>query len=220
MKKVVLAGFLLLFSSPLWSQTATTARISTGFAANEFTASLDGGRMHQLGKKQRLLLGYGLRYTHFRGSNVNYITAPAALTTKDKLDTLVLGSSSVNSFNAYVQLGYQFLPKWVITFDIDVIGASFGAERSGVFSSTEDASFNGLQKGSPTALNVLLVGDNDRGSLNSNFSLRYNVNENWQVQSGMTYLFTEFTTTQNLTDANDRFRRKSTFFMLGLQYRF
>lgn len=220
MKKFVLAAIMVILSTSLWSQTATHVRLATGMAANEWSGSIDGGRMHLLGKKQRLLLGYGLRYTHFRGSNVNYITAPAALTTQDKFDTLSLVSSSVNSLNAYVQLGYQFLPKWAITFDIDVIGASFGAERNGPFVSSEDAQFNGLQRASPTALNVLLVGDNDRGSLNSNFSLRYTVNENWQIQSGMTYLFTEFTTNQNLTDSNSRFRRKSTHFMLGLQYRF
>lgn len=77
----------------------------------------------------------------------------------------------------------------------------------------------GLQSGRPTTLNLLLVGDNDIGSLNSNFSLRYLVHEKWQVQAGYQFLFTEFTTKAVLANDNDRFRRKSGLLMLGVQYR-
>lgn len=219
MKKLLFTCLLAGMYLNSGAQAVNALRLTGGFGSGEIALSIDGNRLHQLGKNDKFLLGYGVRFTHFGGGTVNYLTAPASLTTEGISDTLVLGSPRVYSLNAFVQLGYQFNAKWSATFDIDVVGASFGAERSGTFGSTEDPRFNGLQSGRPTTLNLLLVGDNDIGSLNSNFSLRYLVHEKWQVQAGYQFLFTEFTTKAVLANDNDRFRRKSGLLMLGVQYR-
>lgn len=219
MKKLLLTCLLAGMYHFSDAQAVNALRLTGGFGSGEIALSVDGNRLHQLGKNDKFLLGYGVRFTHFGGGTVNYLTAPASLTTEGISDTLALASPRVYSLNTFVQLGYQFNAKWSATFDIDVVGASFGAERSGTFGSTEDPRFNGLQSGSPTALNLLLVGDNDIGSLNSNFSLRYLVHEKWQVQAGYQFLFTEFTTKAVLANDNDRFRRKSGLLMLGVQYR-
>lgn len=218
MKKILFACLLAGFSLQAGAQAVNALRLTGGFGSGEMALSLDGNRMHRLGKNDKFLLGYGVRFTSFNGGTVDYLTAPASLTSEGISDTLVLGSPSVYSLNAFVQLGYQINSKWSATFDIDVVGASFGAERMGVFGSTEDPRFNGLQSGRPTTLNLLLVGDNDIGSLNSNFSLRYLVHEKWQLQAGYQFLFTEFTTNAVLANDNDRFRRKSGLLMLGIQY--
>lgn len=218
MKKMLFTCLLAGMYHFSGAQAVNALRITSGFGNGETALSVDGNRMHRLGKNDKILLGYGVRFNHFGGGTVDYITAPASLTSNGISDTLALGTPRVYSLNAFVQLGYQISPKWSATFDIDVIGTSFGAERSGIFGSTEDPRFNGLQSGSPTALNLLLVGDNDIGSLNSNFSLRYRVHEKWQLQAGYQFFFTEFTTNAVLANDNDRFRRKSGLLMLGVQY--
>lgn len=222
MKKIALLGLALWLASPVTNaQEAATkwvANAQVSFAPSEFTGALGLGRQHQLGKKDRLLLGYGLRYNGYSGSGIDFITAPAALTLDEKLDTFTMASASTHAFNVYLALGYQITPKLSFIFDIDLIGATLGGEQAGLFTSTDQLGFNGNYQATPTALNALLVGDNDRGTLGSNFSLNYQLQEQWGVKLGMAYLFTEYTTSQELAFANDRFRRKSAQFMLGVTY--
>lgn len=220
MKKIVFSILVLLATATVQAQPTNGLRLATAFSGNSLSTALDFGQERHFGKKQRLIVGYGARYTRFQAADAAYLTAPAKLTGEGKIDTLMLSSPRVNSLNAYLLLGYQILPKWSLSFDIDLIGFSWGNERAGIFGSTEDPRFNGLQVGKPTAGNFLLVGDNDRGSLNSNFSVRYTVNEQWQVQAGLSYLFTEFSTTNTLTDENNRFRNKSSLAMVGVRYNF
>lgn len=212
----------LWLASPLaYAQQPASQWVASGqlsFAPAEFSGALGLGRQHQLGKKDRLLLGYGLRYNGYQGSSIDFITAPAALTLDEKLDTFTMATASTHAFNVYLALGYQITSKLSFVFDIDLIGATFGSERAGLFTSTDQLGFNGNYQASPTALNVLLVGDNDRGTLGSNFTLQYKIQEHWGIKAGMAYLFTEYTTTQALAFANDRFRRKSAQAMLGITY--
>lgn len=200
--------------SPQW-----VASGQLSFAPAEFSGALGLGRQHALGKKDRFLLGYGLRYTGYRGSNIDFITAPASLTLEDKLDTFSMSSAGTHAFNLYLSLGYQITPKISFMFDIDLVGASLGAEQTGAFVSTDQPGFNGNYTAQPTVLNLLLVGDNDRGTLASNFSLNYQLSEPWGLKLGMAYLFTEYTAGQELAFENDRFRRKSAQAMLGVTYK-
>jgi len=198
---------------------AWVASAQVSFAPAEFSGALGLGRQHQFGKKDRLLVGYGLRYNGYRGSNIDFITAPAALTLDEKLDTFTMAAAATHAFNIYLALGYQITQKLSFVFDIDLIGATIGSERAGLFTSTDQLGLNGNYQATPTPLNALLVGDNDRGTLASNFSLQYQLQEHWGLKLGMAYLFTEYTTSQELAFANDRFRRKSAQAMLGITYR-
>ncbi len=222
MKKIALLGLALLLASPCaYAQQPTAQWVASGqiaFAPAEFSGALGVGRQHQLGKKDRLLLGYGLRYNGYRGSNINFVTAPPSLTLDDKLDTFTMARAATHALNLYVALGYQITSKLSFVFDIDVIGATFGAEQSGLFTSTDQLGFNGNYQATPTTLNALLVGDNDIGTLGSNFTLQYKLHDHWGVKAGMAYIFTEYTTSQTLAFGNDRFRRKSAQAMLGITY--
>ncbi|MDP2188999.1 MAG: hypothetical protein Q8J69_09995 [Sphingobacteriaceae bacterium] len=223
MKKIVLLGLVLGMAVPAAKAQNVkphwVANAQLSFAPAEFSGAVGMGRQHQLGKKDRLLLGYGLRYNGYRGNGIDFITAPAALTLDDKLDTFTMASAATHAFNVYLALGYQITSKLSFMFDIDLIGATLGAERSGLFTSTDQLGFNGNYQATPTALNALLVGDNDRGTLGSNFSIHYQLKEQWGLKLGMAYLFTEYTTQQTLAFANDRFRRKSAQAMLGITYK-
>ena len=185
-----------------------------------------------LGKRQRIVVGGGVRFTSYIGRNQYYITAPAELTSGDtgpgvifkenieaNIDTFLIETPKVNSLNLLVILGYNVSPKLLLRFNIDVIGFSFGKSSSGNY-------INGTQgamvSSEPSPFNLLLVSDNDKGSLNSEFFARYLINDKWGIKGGAQFHFTEYTTdtyVQQYPEPNDRFRNKSLMFMLGVSFK-
>lgn len=220
MKNLVLSALLLFSTWTVSGQSSFQWQAEGSVSANatEFSGNLGLGALHGVGKQKRILLGYGLRVGGYLGQNIAYLTAPAALTLDEKIDTFSMASPALLTLNTYVALGYRLNDKWEVLFDIDVIGISMGGMRNGQFSAAPFPVFDGTYDANPTSPNLLLVGDNDRGSLNSTLAARYRLNENLQLKMGFTYLFTEYTTIQELSYANDRFRRKSGQLMLGLTY--
>jgi hypothetical protein len=151
-------------------------------------------------------------------------TGPTVIFTENILenfDTLSMPKVQVNSLNAAIFLQYSIWPRLDVGFNIDVVGFSFGKEQTGLFTAAEsdETSLNNTsQKGKPTPFNLLLTSDNDIGTLNSEFFLRYWVRQNWGVKLGYTFLFTEYTTNRELTYNNDRFRNKAGLLLLGVTY--
>jgi hypothetical protein len=69
----------------------------------------------------------------------------------------------------------------------------------------------------------LLTGDHDRRSLNSEFFVKYKLNDKWAIRGIYQFLFTEYSTTnirQNLPDGStvNRFRNKANNFGIGVSY--
>lgn len=184
-------------------------------------------------KNKKLGIGIGGRFTSYFGANQYYSTAPAQLTSgssspliifKDNLpaniDTFLVKSPQVNSVNVSINLDYRFSKKVAAGFNIDAIGFSFGGSRSGNY---RNGTSGKMSEASPTAFNILLISDNDRGSLNSEFYGKYFLNDRWALKLGAQFLFTEYTTAtkvQQFPSANDRFRNKSLLFCLGIAYKF
>jgi long-subunit fatty acid transport protein len=182
-------------------------------------------------KKKRFYIGTGLRLTSSYGTNVNLVTALAKLTTgtsspaafftnpiKANFDTVSVNRVQVNSLNATIQLGYNITKKLDVGFTIDAIGLSFGNKQVGKYVEGGNTAVN-LK---PTLLNVLLVSDNDLGTLNSVLYANYANNNKVKWQLGFGFLFTEYTAdkvvqvTNNIS--NDRFRTKSFGISIGMQY--
>jgi hypothetical protein len=177
--------------------------------------------VHHLGSNKKFGIGYGLRYTGNMGSNSEFTTAPAKLTKDEKnLDTLSFGSHQVNSLNLAIYLQYLITPKLAVEFNIDAIGFSFGSNETAQYNSSKRSTQAAEQTAKPTSLNALLVGDNDIGSLSSEMLIRYKLNDKFSVKAGAAYIFTEYTTNNNLYVDNNRFRNKSMQGMLGVSYRF
>ncbi len=186
-----------------------------------------------LGKKKKIVVGIGGRITSYLGKNQYYVTAPAELTSgstgpgvifkeniEANMDTFLIKNAQVNSLNLLLTLGYNFSDRLMVRFNIDAIGFSFGKSTTGNYINGAQGSVESSQ---PTAFNVLLISDNDRGSLNSAFFGRYLLNEKWGIKGGVQFLFTEYTTdteVQQFPEPNDRFRNKSLMFMLGASYKF
>ncbi|WP_276370492.1 hypothetical protein [Chryseolinea sp. H1M3-3] len=185
-----------------------------------------------LGKKKKIVVGVGGRLTSYLGKNQYYETAPARLTSGStgpqvifkeniaaNIDTFLIKTAQVNSLNVLITLGYNFSEKLMVRFNIDAIGLSFGKNTKGNYI---NGSRGAIEAASPTTWNALLVSDNDRGSLNSEFFGRYLFNKKWAVKAGIQFHFTEYTTdtqVQQFPEANDRFRNKSLMFTAGLSYK-
>ena len=191
----------------------------------------------KLGKKKKWEAGLGVRWTSYFGTKKEYITAPARLARSttfpfiivfagqkiENWDTLTVQRPFTNSINFSANFGYNFNEKWNAGFNIDLIGYTFGRKTSAILTS------NGITttepEAKPAAFNVLLTGDNDYGSLNSEFFLKYQLNKKWGIKAIYQFIFTEYKTKnvkQTAPDGTivDRFRNKANTLGLGVSYHF
>jgi hypothetical protein len=207
--------------------------ITGAVGKQEGSLSLMYTHVWQLGAKKKFEIGLAGRLTTYLGQNQYYITAPAKLTSGStgplvifkenitaNIDTFLIQSPQVNSLNVTIHLGYQINRKFLVGFNIDAIGFSFGGKRTGSY-------INGVlglrEQAKPTTFNLLLISDNDLGSLNSELFLKYQWKETWGIKGGLQFLFTEYTTdtdVQQLPEPNNRFRDKSLLFAFGVYKNF
>jgi hypothetical protein len=233
MKNYSIVIVILLAGNIAYAQqrASTDHFIEAGFAAarKQGTFTVAYFYNQNLGKKKRVTAGIGARATVYVGSDQYYITAPAKLTSgstgpgvlfkeniKANIDTFRVQSPQVNAVNLLINLGYHLSDKVFIGFSIDAIGYSFGSRVLGTY-------INGQQRmqerAEVTSFNILLISDNDKGSLNSELYARYQVNDRISLKAGVQFLFTEYTTytdIQTIPEPNDRFRRKSLLAGLGV----
>jgi hypothetical protein len=242
--KTVLIIFLLPISA-LFAQDLSTEE-KKGFKYNnlfdldisvgskQYTFALDWNHMHGIGKKKRLKIGYGIRWSNYFGSgSKSYQTAPAKLTSGQQgpqvlfsnyinnIDTVQFSNPYIGMVNAFVSIQYTIFKKVDLGFNIDVVGLSYGSKSTGEYhpnSSALPSTFGLSQSASPSTFNLLLVSDNDLGGLNSEFYLRYWFNDKLAIKGMFTFIFTEYTTANKLRLENDKFRNKGVLFGLGVTY--
>jgi len=204
-----------------------------GVAAGSYRGSLSVSyfRNWRVGAKKRIGIGLGGRATSFLGKNVYYITAPANLTSAStsplilfkenivaNIDSLLVKTSQVNMVNVMLNIDYRLSERISFGFNIDLLGFSFGGRQQANFM---NGAYGKNTSATPTPFNILLVSDNDRGSLNSELYVSYRVRERWSAKLGAQFLFTEYTTETNVQqypEANDRFRNKSLLVSIGVAY--
>lgn len=208
--------------------------ITTAFGKHQRAVALSWSHTTQLGKKKKKLgVGYGLRFTSYFGNNQDFITAPARLTSRqtgpqvifsktynESLDTLRFENPQINALNIALYFDYKITNRISVEFNIDAFGFSLGGSQNGQLISTlRPGTLSDQQSAKPTSLNVLLISDNDIGSLNSEFLLRYHVTNQLSVKTGFCFLFTEYTSDQKLIFDNDRFRNKVSMALIGISYK-
>lgn len=231
-RSILFVIFCLVLAGPSFGQrtkiSTNSVDLTMGIATDQFNFS--GAYVHnwKLGSKRKFEVGLGGRFTGCFGSNQYYSTAPAGLATggsafgepiKANIDSLLIASTQIFATNVMINFGYRITTNITAGFNIDVIGFSFGGENKGTY-------VNGSQVQSvisnPTSFNVLLLGNHDRGTLNSEFYVKYRLNDRWSVKGGLQHLFTEYTTytaVQQYPEPNDRFRNKSNLFSIGASMR-
>ncbi len=238
---LLLIGFLCAgaFSTSLHAQDATTAN---GFGVNHnlhltyglgvgavpesddassSLLSLSWTHFYGIGAKKNLRLGYGVRFNSFSGKNLAYSTADAKLISDDQIDTIGVAKANTNNIAITLNAKYRLIDKLDIGFNIDALGLGFGGEKETSLTNTNDASltsFDTNNNASPTSMSVLLVGDRDIGMLNSEIYVGYWFTENLNARLGYSFLFTEYTTENELGFDNDRFRNKSGYLIFSVGY--
>ena len=225
---------LMAQSSTPTPKTYWEADAAVGIGKSLVTTALGGTRWHRLGRSGRLQLGYGLRLTGAFGGAQDFITAPAELSRESdaflltlfspfneaNLDTLQVPNSTVLMLNATGHVRYQLSTRWAVGFNIDVVGVSFGSVDAGNFVAQSQGRPTSVESAKPSGFNLLLIGDNDRGSLNSELYVHYQLSERWGLRAGISHLFVEATTNRTLSLGNDRFRRVSDLGFVSATYRF
>jgi hypothetical protein len=243
MKKYLLAALFFLVAATIQAQVQSLPRINQ-FADLTGTVGQSQGTVSasyiynwRIGKKKKWEAGLGVRYTGYFGVKRDFTTAPGRLARStttpfvivfagqktENWDTLTVQRPFVNSANLSANFGYNFSAKWSAGFNIDLVGFTFGRSTSAILTS------NGITRTEPAAkpasFNVLLTGDNDYGSLNSEFFLKYKLAERWGVKAVYQFYFAEYKTSSIQQTAPDgtlvnRFRNKANTLGLGVSYHF
>lgn len=241
MKNVYLFLIPIFICSALYAQKIEDIRASRYFdlagtiGQSQGSVSASYVRNWKLWEKRKWEAGFSLRWSSYFGTKTEFITAPARLartnTTpfliffagqrKETQDTLTVQRPYTNSVNLAINIGYNFSEKWSGGFNIDVIGFTFGRKSAAILTSDGETQTEPAAK--PASFNLLLTGDHDRGSLNSEFFLRYHFNETWSMRAIYEFLFVEYKTSsvkQIAPDGTvvDRFRNKANTFGLGVSY--
>ncbi len=213
----------------------TNIDLALSFGSGQFSNALSFNKYHPIGKKGNFKIGYGLRWTNYFSNAKDYKTAPAKLTSGvnnpsalfkenivENIDTIILNKAQVHYINLAINLQYTFFKQLDLEFSIDAIGFSFGKRQNGTYNSTQWNLANGpipsTIEANPARFNLLLVSDNDLGSLYSEILARYHLNSHISIKAGASFQFVEYTTTRKLRLDNDRFRYKSFLPMVGLSY--
>lgn len=239
--------FFVLMISPacsLYAQQTKTVSTVNRFAditgtigQSQGTAAASFVNNWKLGEKKKWELGLGLRYTSYFGTKKDYITAPAKLSRSTTFpfaivfagqetqnwDTLTVQRPFTHSLNISGNIGYNLSEKWYGGVNIDLIGFTVGRNTSAILTSNGNTVTE--NKAKPSSFNLLLTGDNDLGTLNSEFFLKYNINKQWSIKGVYQFLFNEYKTTsvfQTAPDGTvvDRFRNKVNAFGAGVSYSF
>lgn len=224
--------------SDAFSQRTSHADVAfTAGAMTSSSISYHNTWRPNFGPKRRFEIGLGLRYSNAFKKEAEFITSGPAKYTRgsdvpiavvfsdqrpENWDTLTVQKPFVHAVNLCLDLGFNFTEKFSFGFNIDLIGFSFGSEKSAYLTLDQ---FRNLDKVKPYAFNALLTGDLDLGTLNSEFFLRYKITEKWAVRGIFQFLFSEYETQnveQTFSDGeiNKRFRNKANNFGVGLSYYF
>lgn len=211
--------------------------LTAAIGQSQGTVSATYGQNWKLWKKQKWEMGLSARWSTYFGSKTDFITAPARLARTNTIpfliffagqktenhDTLTVQHPLTASLNLVVNAGYNLTPRWYLGFNIDVIGFTFGRRSSAILTS------NGVARTEPRAkpvfFNLLLTGDHDLGSLNSEFFIQYRLKNSWNIKAVYQFIFIEYVT-QNIKQTApdgtmvDRFRNKANAFGLGVAYNF
>lgn len=173
-----------------------------------------------VGQKKAFRLGAGIRMSAFFGGTKYYRSAPPELYNDDeKADSIyIVERPQQNNIALYISAAYRIKQKVELGFNIDVIGYSFGAEKMITYVNRYQTLE--LKYAKPNSLSLLLVDANDRGMVNSQFWIGYQINNQWAIRGGVSHLFTEYKTNRKGPQNNDRFRGVNNIPFLAVRYAF
>ena len=194
MKQIIISVVVLFLTTTAAAQEKKIravnnfADVTIGIGTSQVTGSLSYVYNWKVGKRKKWELGLGARFISYFGSNLYFRTAPAKLTSgktgptvlftkniEENIDSVLFPKAQINSLNLTLNFGYNFSKKFSAGLTIDAIGFSFGKKQSGTYYGNNFATGVPVTA-KPTGFNLLLISDNDKGSLNSELFARYKWN--------------------------------------------
>lgn len=190
--------------------------VSVGGSNKGWVESLSYRHVWGLGQHKQWRVGSGIRFSSFQGQDVEYRSAPPDFDGKaEKMDTLRLGSAQQNNLAILLTATYRLKNRLELGCNIDLVGYSFGAEKTGTLQ-TNGQRIN--TKATATQLTALLVGANDRGMLKAEFTAGYWVSEKVMLRVGVVSQNTEYKTTTEIQPGNSRFRNNAAIPFFAVTY--
>jgi len=208
---------------------------TAAFGDQEGTVTFSYVRNWRPGKTGKLELGLGLRWTSYAGTKRAFYTAPARLARSStvpfigvfsgheyqNVDTVTVQKPFTSSLNLSANLGYRIGKKWRVGANIDLIGFTLGSSSDAILLS--NGSTRSESNARPSSFNLLLTGDLDYGSLNSEFFVAYGISPRLYIKAVYQFYFTEYNTKAIYQTAPDgtevyRFRNKANLFGAGVSY--
>ncbi len=236
MKNVILVLLFCLALTPSGEAKASEVDLSIS-GGQIYTTAVAYRKLYNIEFLEGLRFGWVTRLTHANKSGAAYETAPADIRRRksdwlsgitaseipNNIDTLKVENTQATFAAIGYALEYQASQRWILGHSLDVFGFTFGPESDALYtpnpnrgSSTSPA----VVKAKPSNTNLFLFGDNDIGSLNSEFYVTYSLNDNYSLRGGLAYTFVEYKTDRKLDFDNDRFRIQATGLLIALNYRF
>lgn len=167
----------------------------------------------------RLQLGAGARLMGFGGFEpIAFTTGDPERIARGQTTALDVSDARVFSLNLEVQAVLRLVGPLEVGANIDLAGLSFGPGRTGEHRSGDPA-FAGPRSARVSSPGLLLIGNRDRGQLDSEFFLGWRLGEALTVRGGLSHVATEYRTLDAVDFGNRRFRRFTTQPFLGVAWR-
>ncbi|MDB4161827.1 hypothetical protein N9772_05635 [Bacteroidia bacterium] len=217
---LLFVGLVVSFSAIAQTSTDSYSAWEATVGAHKGHVLATAGNLNYV-NNAKFKVGVALRLNTFIAKDKKFATAPAILTSGVKgpqamfkpdilenIDTLYVPNITTYSVNLAVFLEYSFSNNVAVGFDIDVLGFTLGNDF--LVDLQEPLGDIKTVHAMPTRFNLLLVSDNDIGTLNSELYGRFKTdNSRFYGKAGVSFYFSELKTANKLWLDNNRFRYKT-----------
>lgn len=191
MKKLTITILLLIIIVKTNAQSVRVyEHISLGLAtASKVTVPSFGyAQTIEFGKENSYRIGTGLRLNYFSLKNRAFDGVETKINNVSITPTPKINGASIN-----IPIIAEFhTKKFLVGVNIDIIGVSFGKKRENPIIKNYSGTLDSLNA-SPRSMSLLLLGKNNRGTLNSEVYVGYNVSDEFTVRAGISSLSSSFT---------------------------
>lgn len=179
--------------------------MSLGLGSKIFTGSVAWHKMFNIAWKKRIRLGAGLRANMANVTKRMYVTAFPNRPDAGTYDSLFLDDHTIYSINLTFHADVS-LAQWIdVGLNLDVVGVSFGETTDASYRSATFLPAISTEQTKPELLNVFAFGNNNRGTSNTQFYLRFWPGENFFVKAGYSLYHITENTENTLNFSNNRF---------------
>ncbi|MDX2062499.1 MAG: hypothetical protein SFY70_05515 [Bacteroidia bacterium] len=214
--KSLLLGVGFCLFAPLGGQAQgeNFVSLSYGYAPDPelHIASVDAYRVWPVGLKGRLMAGGGVRY-NYQGST-GQISLELIDDNRNANAEVLVSGLVVHNLALFAEASYRISDRLEGGFNIELVGVTFGPEQSLPLQPPDFP-----LSVEPETLGLLLVGENDLGTLNSEFFAAYRVSERLWLRANLSYVVNNYLTTTPVTSGEEaRLQRFFSYLTVGVQF--